>query len=454
MSKEPKCGKYKAYTLGNFKEIEQLKKMPKEVIEAIEVVGNVLPFKTNNYVVNELINWEDEKDPLFVLNFPQRDMLKPHHYSEMEKVLKEGDRKKIKETANKIRMELNPHPAGQLEMNVPRLKSGQPLNGMQHKYDQTALFFASQGQTCHAYCTFCFRWAQFVGIDDLKFAMKEASSLNQYLKEHPEITDVLFTGGDPMIMRARIFKPYIEAVIDPELSHITNIRIGSKALAYWPYKFLTDPDYEETLDLFKAVLDSGRHLTIMAHFNHPNELKTEAVHEAIYILRQLGLEIRTQSPLLKHINALPEVWSVMWNKQVQLGCVPYYMFVARDTGAQHYFAVPLVKAWEIYRDAVQEVSGLGRTVRGPSMSAYPGKVEVLGVAEIKGEKVIVLRFLQGRNKKWTHTPFFAQYDEKAIWLDDLKPAFGEKKFFYEDELAEMKKRKLKLFQEAQQAAQA
>jgi len=110
------------------------------------------------------------------------------------------------------------------------------------------------------------------------------------------------------------------------------------------------------------------------------------------------------------------------------------MFVARDTGAQHYFGVPLVEAWQIFRQAYQQVSGLCRTVRGPSMSANPGKIQILGVTEVKGEKVIELRFIQGRNPDWVHRPFFAEYDETVTWLNELKPAFGEAKFFFEAEL--------------------
>jgi hypothetical protein len=93
-----------------------------------------------------------------------------------------------------------------------------------------------------------------------------------------------------------------------------------------------------------------------------------------------------------------------------------------------------VRAWEIFREAYQRVSGLGRTVRGPSMSANPGKVQVLGVCEVKGEKFLQMRFLQGRNPDWIHRPCLACYDEQATWLSDLKPAFGEARFFYEEEL--------------------
>ena len=118
---------------------------------------------------------------------------------------------------------------------------------------------------------------------------------------------------------------------------------------------------------------------------------------------------------------------------MQLSLIPYYMFIARDTGAQHYFAVPLVRAWEIYRKAYQSVSGICRTVRGPSMSCTPGKVQVLGVTDIQGEKVIMLRMIQGRDPDWVQKPFFAEYNNQAIWLDQLRPAFGKEKFFFEEE---------------------
>ncbi|EPA06043.1 KamA family radical SAM protein [Candidatus Nitrosarchaeum limnium] len=427
----------KSYTLVNFRELPQIQKMGAEKQFEMEVVGNVLPFKTNNYVIEQLIDWNNiPNDPMFVLTFPQRGMLIPEHYSKMESALKKGDKKEIQNTANEIRLQLNPHPAGQMELNVPTLKDGTKLHGMQHKYQETCLFFPSQSQTCHAYCSFCFRWPQFVGMDELKFAMREGEQLVQYLREHPEISDVLFTGGDPMIMKAKVFSTYINPLLEANLPNLRTIRIGTKALSYWPYKFLTDDDAEEMLEIFKRVIDKGIHLAVMGHFNHLVELKTNAVKEAIKKIRATGAQIRTQSPLLRHINDDADMWAEMWKTQVQLGCIPYYMFVVRDTGAQHYFGISLVDAQRIFRDAYKKVTGLARTVRGPSMSATPGKIQILGITELNNEKFMVLRFLQGRNPDWVQIPFLAKYDEKAIWLDDLKPATGDK-FFFEDELKEM-----------------
>ena len=170
----------------------------------------------------------------------------------------------------------------------------------------------------------------------------------------------------------------------------------------------------------------------MAHIEHGRELEGPVVREAVRRILDTGAVIRTQAPVLRHINDDAEIWASMWRKQVHMGMIPYYMFVERDTGARCYFELSLERAWQIYRDAIQQVSGLGRTARGPSMSADPGKVEIQGVADIRGERVFVLRFIQARNPEWVQRPFFAKFDPAATWLDQLRPAFGDEKFFFED----------------------
>lgn len=426
---------YKSYMLHNYKSIPQVANLSDELIEAIDVVGSVLPFKTNNYVVENLIDWKKvPDDPIFTLTFPRKNMLREHHYIIIKNVISNGASKsEIKEAANKIRLELNPQPAGQLDHNVPQM-NGEKVFGMQHKYRETILFFPGQGQTCHAYCTFCFRWPQFVGMDELKFASKQAEILSEYISQNQEVTDVLFTGGDPLIMKTKILETYIRPLLESNLKHLRHIRIGTKALAYWPFRFLADDDADDLLRLFSDVKKAGKHLAFMAHFNHPVELKPPAVKQAIDRILKTGAVIRTQSPVLKHINDSPKLWAEMWQKQVALGCIPYYMFVARNTGADHYFSLPLVNVWKLFREAYQSVSGICRSVRGPSMSCLPGKMQILGVNEIGDETVFTMRFIQGRGSDWVAKSFFTRFDENATWYTDLKPAFGEDKFFFTDEL--------------------
>jgi len=417
---------YKAYNIKTFKELNKEKKyLSESEIREIEIASLVFPFKVNNYVLS-LIDWKNYKDdPIFRLIFPQKEMLKEENYQKLLSVL--DNKEELQKEVFNIRMSLNPHPAGQKE-NVPEI-NGKKLEGSQHKYKETILFFPKQGQTCHAYCSFCFRWPQFTGISELKFASKEVEVLIEYIKANPTITDILFTGGDPLVMSSKLLRSYIEPILKAKIPHLKNIRFGSKVLGFWPYRFVSDSDAQDLLDLFKEIVDNGYHLAFMAHFNHYRELEGEVLEKAVENIRSTGAIIRTQAPVLRHINASSEVWEKMWKRQVALGMIPYYMFIARDTGAKHYFEVPLYEAWKIYKGAISKVSGLARTVRGPSMSATPGKVGVVGVSEINGEKVFVLNMLQAKKPELVDIPFFAKFDEKATWIDELKPAFADKFIF-------------------------
>lgn len=400
----------------------------------IRAIAAVLPFRVNNYVLDELIDWSAiPDDPIFQLTFPQRGMLGPLDLQRMiDLIRREGEGSAaVQAAAAAIRRELNPHPAGQLELNVPR-SGGVALRGMQHKYRETVLFFPAQGQTCHAYCTYCFRWAQFIGDVDLRFASREADALVRYLRDHEEVRSVLFTGGDPLVMKSAVLRRYVEPLLAPGLEHVTSVRIGTKSPAYWPHRFVTDDDADDLLRLFEEVRAAGKSLALMAHFSHPRELSTPIAEAALARIQATGAVVRCQAPLVRHVNDDAAAWSTMWRRQVQLGAVPYYMFVERDTGPRSYFEVPLARAHAIFRAAFAELSGLGRTVRGPSMSATPGKVVIDGVAEVAGEEVFALRFLQARDPAWVGRPFFARFDPEATWFDQLRPAFGAPRFFFEE----------------------
>ena len=425
--------RYRAITRFNVGELPQWRELNADLREAVEIVSMVLPFRANHYLVDELIDWDRvPDDPMFRLTFPHRDMLDDEHFCAIRDLLwAEAEQAEIDALVMRIRYALNPHPAGQMSHNVPMM-DGEPVSGMQHKYRETILFFPSHGQTCHAYCTFCFRWAQFVGIDDLKFANKEAGQLVRYVRRHPEVTDVLITGGDPMIMKTSVLRRYVEPLLDIE--SVQTIRIGTKSLSYWPQRFTIDPDGDDLMRLFDRVVASGKHLAIMGHYSHPVEFSTEIAQAAIRRVRATGANIRMQSPLLRHINDDPQLWSQMWSEGVQMGAIPYYMFIERDTGARRYFEVPLVQAWELFQQAYQSVSGMARTVRGPSMSCFPGKCHVLGVTEIGGVKAFVLEYLQARDPSLVRRPFFAKFDASASWYDDLEPfSVADEPFFISPE---------------------
>jgi len=442
---EPKT--YRAYGREDIDRIPELQSLSSTQLNAMKAVSAVLPFRVNRYVIEDLIRWSNiPDDPIFQLTFPQAEMLEPSDFDRMYRLVSSGaTEQQIHAAAREIQCRMNPHPSGQQQLNVPQL-GGEVLDGMQHKYRETVLFFPSQGQTCHAYCTYCFRWAQFVGVDELKFASRQADRLVDYVQKHPEVRSILITGGDPLVMKTKVLRRYIEPLLAPELEHLESIRIGTKATAYWPYRFLTDPDAEDLLRLFEQVRASGRNMAVMSHYSHPAELEPAAARAALRRIIQTGATVRCQAPLIRTVNDDARVWADMWSEQVTLGAIPYYMFVERDTGPKRYFEVPLAQAHEIFNQAYQRVSGLARTVRGPSMSATPGKVVIDGIAEVAGEKVFALKFLQARDPGWVNRPFFARYDERACWIDELEPAFGESSFFFERPLSAMKDEALGLLE--------
>lgn len=423
--------RYQLYTSDNVEEIPQIRFLSRQQIMAIKAVAAVLPFRVNSYVVESLIDWSNiPEDPMFQLTFPQEGMLTRKNFINIYRLLHQGASQEIlNNSIRQIHLEMNPHPAGQINLNVPRM-AGKPLPGLQHKYRETVLVFPFQGQTCHTYCTYCFRWAQFSGKDNFKFANKDVKSLVRYLAAHPEVRDVLITGGDPMIMRAPYLRRYIEPLI--RMDSIRSIRIGTKSLAWWPYRYITDNDADDVLRLFEDVVGAGKHLAFMAHYSHPRELSTPPAVEAIRRVHNTGASIRTQAPLIRHVNDSAKTWADLWQRQVDLGAIPYYMFIERDTGPKQYFEVPIAEALDIQTEAFRQLSGLGRTARGPVMSCTPGKIHIQGVAKIRGMRVFVLRFIQGRDPEWANQVFFAKYDPTATWLDDLRPAF-EPKFFFESD---------------------
>ncbi|WP_044379409.1 KamA family radical SAM protein [Streptomyces cyaneogriseus] len=417
----PPGERFRAFGPRHIDEIADRYGLAPETRETVRRISLVLPFRVNAYVLDQLIDWDrGTGDPLFQLTFPQPGMLTEEDERELEKLSADpADRPLLREAVAAIRRRLNPHPSGQQQLNVPS-RDGVDLPGLQHKYRETVLYFPSQGQTCHAYCTYCFRWAQFIGDADLRFAAPDPSGLLAHLADHPDVHDVLVTGGDPMVMSTERLRRHLEPLLGVE--SVRTIRIGTKSVAYWPQRFVTDQDADDVLRLFEEVVASGRQLAVMAHFSHPRELETGIARQALRRIRDTGAVVYCQAPLIARVNDDAEVWARLWRAELAAGAVPYYMFVERDTGPQDYFKVPLARAAEIFRAAYRTLPGLARTVRGPVMSATPGKVVVDGIEETGRDRWFQLRLLQARDPALVGRPFRARYDADAAWLHELELA--------------------------------
>ncbi|MFF3216085.1 KamA family radical SAM protein [Streptomyces sp. NPDC002886] len=415
------AARYRAYGPRHIDEIAARYGLDDASRETVRLISMVLPFRVNEYVLEQLIDWQRlPDDPMYQLVFPQKGMLNTEDEKRLAVLADQTDaaaKRELRETVRDIRAGLNPHPSGQMSLNKPS-QNGVELPGLQHKYRETVLYFPGQGQTCHAYCTYCFRWAQFVGDADLKFSAPDPSGLITYLGDHPEINDVLVTGGDPMIMTTDRLRTHIEPLL--AVDTVQTIRIGTKSVAYWPQRFTTDQDADDVLRLFEQVVASGKNLAVMAHFSHPRELSTDIARRAISRIKSTGALVYCQAPLIAHVNDDATAWRDLWKAELALGAVPYYMFVERDTGPHEYFKVPLAKAAGIFQEAYRQLPGLARTVRGPVMSATPGKVAVDGIQDTAEGRYFQLRMLQARNPALVGRPFRALYSDTAAWVDELE----------------------------------
>jgi len=412
------------YTDATVDRIPQLAALSPSLREEIQVAAKIFPFRVNNYVLDHLIDWESvPDDPIFCLVFPRRAMMAPEDFDDIKGLSRHGaSHSVLQDRIRAIWDGMNPHPGGQLTLNRPKL-DGKELSGIQHQYPQTVLFFPSEGQFCHSYCTFCFRWAQFVPSAMPKFGDRDISALTKYLRAQPAVTDLLFTGGDPMVMPTKRLERYMTPLLEDEtLQHVSSIRIGTKALTFWPHRFLNDVDSDELMRLFDAIVGAGKHLAIMAHFNHPRELESELCRRAIKRIQSTGAVIRSQGPILRTVNDSPDIWTEMWNAQINLGVIPYYMFVERNTGPYKYFKVPLVRCLEIFQESFRckNLSGLAKTVRGPVMSCSPGKVQIQDAAMLDGKPRFLMQFIQARDPQLALRTFTAELDPDACWISDLK----------------------------------
>jgi L-lysine 2,3-aminomutase len=388
-----------------------------ELLREAQVVSLVLPFRVSRHVVDELIDWSDPvRDPMYRLTFPRRGMLDPDHYAALEAALeRRASAAEIRVLVNRIRDTLNPDPSDQHRRNVPAV-DGEPLAGTQHKYSDTVLYFPAEGQTCHAFCSYCFRWPQF-SPGQPRFATRDPEAVARYVRANPAITDVLFTGGDPFVMRASVLRRHIEPFLAPGLEHLT-IRIGTKALSYHPARFTEDRDADELARLLEEVAER-RSLAVMAHLSHPRELESRATQAAVRRVIGCGASVRCQSPIVRGVNDDPATWAALWSAEVRAGAFPYYMFVERDTGAHRWFRVPLAEALRVYDEAIARSPGLARTARGPVMSAAPGKVLVEGIVRKGDRSAFALKLIRARDPGAANRRELAEFDAECAWLDEL-----------------------------------
>ncbi|MBD3366899.1 MAG: hypothetical protein GF405_01840 [Candidatus Eisenbacteria bacterium] len=409
-------------------------------VEERELFIEVYRFMATGHVLNA-INWDDfENDPLFMLVVPQPGMIRKDAEDAYLAAETEEERQRIIEG---YMGKTNPHDCNQL-LNKPWFENEDGdvefVEGSQHKYPQCALIFDEKTQNCFSFCTYCFRHAQVRGDEDM-FCQHDPGQVIEYLKLHPEATDILITGGDAGYIPVERLKEYVVPILeDPALRHVRTVRLGTRMLTYLPEMVLSH-DYDEMLELFDAMYDSGVQLAWMAHFSTPREVLNPTTIAAIRRLQRHHVVMRSQSPMMSHVSLFRdengdvdvERTAKNWTDlALVLGTMHigfHSMYLARPTGEHHYFTTPLAEVAKIADKIHRDLASIYRPSRYISMTSSAGKISLLGVVEVGGEKAFALKFTEGRNMRWMDGVFLAKYDEEENTIDFLEP-FDTQEFFY------------------------
>jgi KamA family protein len=281
------------------------------------------------------------------------------------------------------------------------------VTGLQHKYPQTGLLLVTD--RCASYCRYCFR-KRIVGNDSDEIA-PDFAKVAEYIARHPEMNNVLLSGGDPMVLNTK----QLHAIMDHLLPipHLTSIRFGTKTIAFYPPRF-ADPALPE---LFERIQEAGKAAIIVGHFDHLGEISDEAVAN-IRKLRAVGVQFLNQSVLLNRINDDAEILARTFARCHEIGTRPYYLFQGRPVKAASHFQVPFHRAVPIVRGINQRLSGIQKTFKY-IMSHYTGKIEILDLGD---DGRLYMRYHQCKDPNKIGRVFSRPCPEGACWLDDLPEA--------------------------------
>ncbi len=349
--------------------IEKVGGLSKEEKTKLKKVTEKFAFRANTYYLN-LIDWDDPGDPIRRIVIPSEDELEEW---------------------------------GNLDPSDEKRYTVAP--GVEHKYKDTALILFNN--LCGCYCRFCFRKRLFIRGN--KEIIRNPGPALEYIKAHPEIDNVLISGGDPLLLSDRRLEEILSGLRN--IDHVKIIRIGTKMPAYNPFRIIND---DKLVRLIEAFTYKDKRIYIMVHFNHEKEITPQAI-QAIDRLINAGAILCNQTPLIKGVNDNPKILANLLNKLSFIGATPYYIFQSRPTIGNKTYAVPLEEGYRIFEEAKMSLSGLAKRAKFV-MSHATGKIEILGI----DNSFVYMKYHRTPDLKVAEVMKFERNPE-GYWLEDFKP---------------------------------
>ena len=217
-----------------------------------------------------------------------------------------------------------------------------PVPNITHSYPDRVLFLVSP--VCASYCRFCTRRRK-VG-DPEKIPLNQYDSAFEYIRNHPEIRDVIMSGGDPMMLSDRRLEYLISNL--RAIPHVEIIRLGSRITSHLPERIT--PEFCEMVRKYHPVY-------MNTHFDHPSEL-TPAAIAALGRLADAGVPLGCQTVLLKGVNDDPAIMKELMQKLLKARVRPYYIYMADQVAGGEHFRTTVQKGLEIVQALRGWTSGL------------------------------------------------------------------------------------------------
>jgi len=217
--------------------------------------------------------------------------------------------------------------------------------GLVHKYQNRVLILLTMN--CAAYCRFCTRRRKVSDIEKGVLTDEDFDNMVKYIIDHPDIKEVIFSGGDPLTVPAILAKAFRKIA---NLPQIKVVRVGSRLPVANPAMV-----NDEVVKVLKLV--KNKPLYLMLHFEHPAEI-TPATVKAVQKLQTVSSMMFSQSVFLKGVNDSVEVLYDLFSRLIEIGIKPYYIYRCDPVKGAENFIIPFEKEVRIFTELRKKISGL------------------------------------------------------------------------------------------------
>jgi lysine 2,3-aminomutase len=284
-----------------------------------------------------------------------------------------------------------------------------PVKSIVHRYPDRCLFLVSP--LCASYCRFCTRSRKVGNPEKINTAFIDEGI--QYIKEHTEIRDIIVSGGDPFMLD----DTEIDRILGElrKIPHIQIIRIGTRMPCFLPQRITTK---------LVKILKKYHPLFINVHFNHPDELTTEAV-TSLEKLANAGIPLGNQTVLLKGVNDDPEIMKELLHKLLLARVKPYYIYQADMVERTEHLRTTVQKGIEIIEKLRGWTSGLAIPHFVIDAPGGGGKIPLLPsyVCQMSENFVIMRNY---KERKYHYTQPYAEKNELNKFKETCKKVFEKK----------------------------